>query len=184
MARIEITGGESTYTLLPDGTYDMQIDEAKITQAKSSGNNQLQLSCHVVGGPYEGKKATVFYALVEKSGWKTKALLEAVGIDYDQEETALEDGKPGFKLGFDSDDLLMGFVRYNVGTRQHEGKDRNAFNDEQVSPLTQFEDNGGVPAATAAAAAPAAQAAALAAGAPAQAAPQRRRRAAPQQQQT
>lgn len=184
MARIEITGGESTYSLLPDGTYDLQIDAAEIKQAKSSGNNQLQLSCHVVDGPHDGKKCTVFYSLVEKSGWKTKLLLEAVGIEFDQEETTLEDGKPGFKLGFDTDDLLGGYVRYDVGNRKHDGKDRNSFNNEAVSPMTQFEDgaaptpgNGGAAAATAAAAAPVAQAAQAAA-----AAPQRRRRVAPQQQ--
>lgn len=180
MARIEVTGGESTYSLLPDGTYDLQIDECKITQAKSSGNNQLMLSCHVVDGPHDGKKCTVFYALVEKSGWKTKALLEAVGVDFDQEETKLEDGSVGFKLGFDTDDLLMGYVRYDVGTRKHDGKDRNTFNSEAVSPHTQFEGaappngNGGAVAAPAAAAvAPPSQQAGAAA-------PARRRRVAPQ----
>jgi hypothetical protein len=125
-------GGE--WTPLPAGDYAVQFDSIEFLPPKSADKHpQMKISGHVEGGAYGGKNCTIFYSQSPKSLWKTEALLEASGIEYDLEELgADEEGHEQIKLGFDDDDLVGCSVLYTVSQREYNGKMQNDFNKERA----------------------------------------------------
>ena len=119
---------------LPSGTYDIQIDKIEETTSKNN-NPQLKMAAHVVDGPHDQKKVTLWYSLVENALWKLEALCEAAGIDYSCEEldeTDPETGKPLVEFELDTDDLIGCIVTYDVTEYKHQGKEQNRFENERA----------------------------------------------------
>lgn len=118
---------------LPSGSYDIQLDSIEETTSRR-GNQQLKVAGHVVDGPHDQKKVTIWYALTESALWKLQNLAEAAGVDYEVAElddTDPETGKPFVEMDLDTDDLVGCIVTYDVTEYKHEGKDQNRFENER-----------------------------------------------------
>jgi hypothetical protein len=160
--KIKATQGE-TWTPLPRGTYEVQIDAVDQNKVSKQDNPQMMVSAHVLSGPHADKKLTLWYVLIPKSGFRTKQLLEACGIDHDVVELEEKDektGKPTLEIEFDPDDLVGCCLKIDATERDYEGKPGNQFSNEQ--PL---KPRATVSSSTTASAPAAAQAAPAAAGA-------------------
>lgn len=109
MAVIEFEGGEGgSWQPLPAGTYEFLIQAVEQKTSKA-GNAQLQVSLTVEGGEYNQKKCNDFFSLLPQAGWKLRNLLQAVAEGkYEEIDTGKKDGegKPLFKLSFDTEDLI------------------------------------------------------------------------------
>lgn len=127
MARISFNKpDENSWTPLPDGSYDLQIDE--IEERTSSNNNpQLMVKCHVASGQYDTKKATIFYTLTPKATWRFKKLCDAVGVQCDEGADGLE---------VETDSLLGCYFVADVKSREYDGKTNNDFSNERPSALS------------------------------------------------
>ena len=135
--RFEATSSEGggSYTPLPQGTYDVQFSKIEETRSKN-GNAQLQVTGRVAGGPHDNKVVMMWYSMTPKSGWKLENLLDATNVDFTAEDA--EGG--GSIIDFETDDLIGAYCRFNVRQREWDGKMRNDFNDEAVSPLSAQQD--------------------------------------------
>lgn len=134
MPRIEFSAVEGGgWKPLPTATYDIMIDAVEPGLSKKQ-KAQIKVSGHVVDGPKDGKKVTLWYGYEDGGGWKLQALLDAAGVDYESEDTGEVDdeGRPVKALAFDSDDLPGATVRYDVEAAVYEGKDVNRFNKERA----------------------------------------------------
>lgn len=135
MPRIAVrrTEGEG-WQPLPRGTYDITIESVK-EEVSQSGNAQLKVDGSVADGPHAGKKAGIYYSLLQQAGWKLKLLLDAAGVEYDEVDTGeLNDkGKPVTEMQFDTDDLVGRTFRCDVteGVNPTSGKPKNDFMDER-----------------------------------------------------
>ncbi len=118
---------------LPAGTYNIQLDTIEQDISKN-GNSQLKIAAHVVDGPHDLKKVTLWYVLVENSLWKLQNLCDAADVDYeigDLDDTDPETGKPLIEFDFDTDDLEGCIVTFDVTERQYDGKAQNRFENER-----------------------------------------------------
>jgi len=129
MPRLDFTANEGgAWKPLPTATYDIQIDACD-TGVSSKGNPQIKLAGHIVGGNSDGKKVTIWYVL-KGGGWRVKEILDAAGIEYDEEDTGVidDEGRPEKMYGFDTDDLPGCIIRFDVSEGEYEGKPKNNFN--------------------------------------------------------
>lgn len=131
MGRIQVTASQSfaAWQPLPNGDYEFQFDE--VTEGMTSHNNpQLKIKMSVMTGPHAGKTCMHFVVITEKSGGFVKELVEATGVEYEQEETEEineEDGKPFLNIAFDSDDLIGKTAMAKCRLTEYEGKEQNKF---------------------------------------------------------
>lgn len=130
MPKLNFTANEGAgaWKPLPNGTYDIMMDEAS-TGVSSKGNPQLILKGHVVGGAHDAK--TVMMWLVAKGGgWRIKQLLDATNVEYTEEATGQVDdeGRPEMSYEFDTDDLPGNVIRFDVSEDEYQGKPKNNFN--------------------------------------------------------
>lgn len=167
MAKIQIavdTTVQGGYTILPEGTYDFEVRAVEQTTSKQKGTPQLQLELTVIGGPSDvGKEMKHWHVLHPRGAWKTKQMLEAMGVPFTEENVTTASG-PQPVVVFDDDHIPGSRFRAVIKHRDWQGKTQEEFEKFEASPLDNREP------AAAAAAAPAATAAAPAAQ-PAQAAP-------------
>lgn len=131
-------GSGGDWTPLPKGTYDLTINSIK-ERTSGSGNPNLQVECSVADGPHAGKTANVWKSLVPKSGWALKALLDACGVNYNEQpidEIDEESGKPLTELQFDTDELVGKTFTCDAVISEFEGKENNRFNNERPVGMT------------------------------------------------
>ncbi len=115
--RVEVTEGNGGWTPVPDGTYDWLITEVKQGNA-ASGTGSIGTVCEVERGPSQGKKATFWFYLTKKAGFRLRKLLEATGTPF----VAAEKTEEGENLEFDTDDLLNRSFTAVVKIEEYEGK--------------------------------------------------------------
>lgn len=86
-ATVNFSGIESGGRKCPDGEYQAEITSAEVEEAKS-GNDMIVVKWKITEGKFKG---TVLYdnvSLVPQALWKMKTLLEAIGIDPQEEDVA------------------------------------------------------------------------------------------------
>lgn len=86
-ATVNFSGVESGGRKCPDGEYQAEITSAEVEEAKS-GNDMIVVKWKITEGKFKG---TVLYdnvSLVPQALWKMKTLLEAIGIDPQEEDVA------------------------------------------------------------------------------------------------
>lgn len=145
MPVIKYSGTEgAAYSPLPKGTYELNIDDVKLVQAKSSGNQQLELTATVLGSnehgtQYDGRTVKDWLVITEAAGFKIGQLLNAtIPGQFTQVETgrALEpkDGaankkaQPLYEYEFDTDDLIgVSCVVIATIEDDNKGEARNRF---------------------------------------------------------
>jgi hypothetical protein len=81
--RVRIPQKESNVTVLPEGTYTLEIIEAKETTTKNTGKEMIALILKVCEGAHADKTIRAWFVADEVSGWRLQLLLGAV----DPEET-------------------------------------------------------------------------------------------------
>lgn len=142
MARVGFSMGESDgFTLLPKGTYEQEIANFKEGNAKT-GTKQYIIKCKVVGGPYDEKAITHFFAITDKAAWRFRELLDAACVDYEAIDSGrkTEEGKPIFDLSFDTDDLIgRRFLADATEETDNNGKPRNNWNGYRPTAEAQAE---------------------------------------------
>jgi hypothetical protein len=169
MARIVFKKPEGgTYTPLPEGMYDWEIQGA-VQTTSGKGNAQLELACVVVAPEqYAGRTSKHWYSLLPQSAWRLKKLLDAAGCDY--EEGKDEQGND--VLAFDDEQLPGLFFRCKASIGENEaGNDRNEFSNESPSKFSAAPASAPQAAPPAAAPTPASAQGGAVATAPAAAAP-------------
>jgi hypothetical protein len=131
--------GAGGWTPLPAGDYVVQFDT--VTEAVSSNNNaQLKLAGHVVNGPFDGRKVTIWQSLLPQAAYRLEALLSAAlpADAYEQVDTGqLDDrGEPVYTYSFDTDDLVGAQVLYDVTESSYTkpGADKATLKNEFNSP--------------------------------------------------
>jgi len=146
--------GESEgFTVLPKGSYEQEIVNFKEGAAKT-GTKQYIIKCKVVGGPYDEKAITHFFAITDKAAWRFRELLDAALVDYEAVDAGrkTEEGKPIFDLSFDTDDLIgRRFIADASEETDTNGKARNNWNNYRATADAQSQAQQGAAAATQAA---------------------------------
>lgn len=129
--KVEIEYDESEsggFTPLPEGTYPCIVRDATMKPPNDSGNRSLECLFEVTDGPLAGRRFRSWYYQTQKASWKTKKLLDATGIEY--EEKAVSDTKK--ILRFDTDDLIGARLKMIATAKEYEGKKGNDF--EELAP--------------------------------------------------
>lgn len=170
MAKIQIqvdptvTGG---YTLLPEAVYDFEVRECEQTTSKQKGTPTILLKLTVIGGPSNvGKEMQHWHTLHPKGAWKTKQMLEAMGVPYEEQDVNTAGGVMKVVV-FDDEHLPGSRFRSAVKHREYNGKTNEEFEKYEVSPLDNRQPAAAA-APTAAVAAPAAAGVLAPTAAPAQ----------------
>jgi hypothetical protein len=112
-ATVNFKGTESGGRSISDGWATGKIIEAELTTAKESGNEMFKI---VIAAKRGKEKAKVYDNLVltPNALWKMRSLLEAAGIDVDEEDD----------MTFTADDLLDLEFDMELVNENFEGKDR------------------------------------------------------------
>lgn len=133
MPVVDFKAGEGKgWQPLPEGSYTLQVSACDPTKTSKAGNPQMQVTAIVVGGDHDGKECTLWYPLATKATFRTRMLLEATGIDFEETETdEVEDGKPVKGYRFDTDDLIGASFLCDASQRTYEGKTQNDFGNER-----------------------------------------------------
>jgi len=122
------------FVLPPEGTFDLQIVEAK-PDTSNNGDPQIVVKVEIADGPHEGMAFRQFYTANEERGWALLAMLKATGIDYEMAEG--DEGEPS-EFEFDPDDLIHAYFRATIVLNRNEEKKKTYINlrEEQASTLS------------------------------------------------
>jgi hypothetical protein len=127
-------GSEPEFKLYPKATYELELDEVTKGNSRTKGTPQLVVKAHIVSDAERGGKVTLFYVLGnENAGWRTKALLDAAGVEYKEYETDRKNanGKPIKEWDFDDEDLLGCRIMVDADTEVWEGQTRQRWSNER-----------------------------------------------------
>lgn len=137
----------SSYTPLPDGTYDFRIVEVS-EGTSGTGSPQLVVRLVCQGPAYADRKATLWLTQTAKAAWRTDQLFEALSIAAIETGDVDSEGNP--IVSYDEQALVDRCVSFEVTTREYNGKKSNDFK----NPVRSAFDPGAAPTAPARAAAP------------------------------
>jgi Protein of unknown function (DUF669) len=87
---VNFSGVESGGRKCPDGEYQAQITSAEIEES-SSGNPMIVVKWKITEGKFKGVVLYDNISLVPQALWKMKTLLEALGIDAQEEDVEASD---------------------------------------------------------------------------------------------
>jgi len=125
---IRFNNSSTGFEVYEAGTYDFHIDS--VTQGNSkSGNPQLTVKSKFVGGKYDGKTFTTWYSLLEQSGWKLAALVQATGCPH---TVVGHDAKGNPNVEFDENDLVGCYYTADVTTEKYNNQDNNRLAKERA----------------------------------------------------
>lgn len=129
------TNKDGGFVLPPEGTFDLQIVEAK-EDVSNAGDPQIVVKVEIADGPHEGMSFRQYYTANEAQGWVLLALLKATGIDYEMVEGT--EGEPA-EFGFDVEDLIHSYFRATIELNKNEGKGKTYINlrEQQASTLSE-----------------------------------------------
>jgi len=119
-----------SYSPLPEGRYDLQIQATAIGESKS-GAPYLRAQCEVIeseSGKYIGFKPSLFITLSEKMTWLLVMLLDAAGVAYEEVQTP-----SGTAVRFDTDDLVNCYLSAACTHSEYAGKVREQWGKYQPS---------------------------------------------------
>lgn len=136
MPRTTFKAPESSYDLLPTGTYDCVITAFDDDVSKSKQKPNFKLTGEVIGGQADGRHLMIWYDRGPKSLWKVRNLVDASGIDVEVDDTDEKDekGKPIKSYSFDTGDLVGRYVRVDCEEHMYDEKMRNSFVNERMVP--------------------------------------------------
>ena len=103
---------------LPDGEYEFEVTDAEEKTSNSSGNDMIELTLKIKGGP------TVYDYLVAADGsyWKLDNFRAAIG----------EEIKPGVPVDLDPDSFIGRKGRCLLYTDEYQGRKKNKIADYVV----------------------------------------------------
>lgn len=84
-ATVNFSGVESGGRKCPDGEYQAEIVSAELEESKA-GNDMIVIKWKITDGKFKGTTIFDQCSLVPQALWKLKTLLEAVGIDPQEED--------------------------------------------------------------------------------------------------
>lgn len=87
---INFSGVESGGRKCPDGDYEAEITSAEV-QESSSGNPMMVVKWKIASGKFKGVTIYDNVSLVPQALWKMKGLLEAIGVEPQEEDVEPED---------------------------------------------------------------------------------------------
>lgn len=131
------------FVLPPEGTFDLQIVEAK-PDVSNNGDPQIVIKVEIADGPHEGMAFRQFYTANEERGWALINLLKATGVDYEVVEG--DEGEPA-EFEFDPDDLIHAYFRATIELNRNEAKKKTYINLREEQPSTLADDDADEPEA-------------------------------------
>ncbi len=109
------TDDKPKYEPIPPGHYNAEVFEA-ITSTSKSNNPMIVLTVRLTDDPYEGRRLTSYYPILENSLWKLKNLLISCGFS-EEELSGEEEFDPALLVGEE--------VMVEVTSEVYDGKERN-----------------------------------------------------------
>jgi hypothetical protein len=80
----------SSFDPIPEGRYNLTVDKAELTTAKDSGNPMIKATLKILDGDFKGRLVWDNFVLTDKSLWKLKGILEAIGSNIAESVNATE----------------------------------------------------------------------------------------------
>lgn len=106
---IDFTGSSSSFEPIPDGTYDAEIVECKLSdKAGQSGYHYVTFTFGKIEGQSDARKLWRNYSLSPNALWALKGLLDLIGMDV-----------PDGEFEFEPDDTIGSKVGLVVITKPH-----------------------------------------------------------------
>ena len=102
---------ESGFMIYPDDKYIVQIQESSRIKKSDAGAYILWIA-KILEGEYEDKMISWNSSLLPQALWNLKAMLEIIGIEWDED-------------GFEMEDVFGKELMIENEVRQYEGEDRN-----------------------------------------------------------
>lgn len=102
-----------TSTRFPEGVYQAKVVGCEPTEA-STGTDQIAWKFEITDGKFSGKTIPHYTPLTDKSLWKLKKLLEAIGFEIPDEE-----------FDIDPDDVIDSELSIQIGDHEYEGRTRS-----------------------------------------------------------
>ena len=103
---------DTGFELFPDGTYLVTIQPSSKIKQSDAGGAYIMCIAKCDEGELEGKLIGWNCSLLPQALWNLKAMLEVIGIEWDEE-------------GFELEDLFDKQLLIDVSTRQWNNEDRN-----------------------------------------------------------
>jgi len=129
---INFSGVESGRRRCPDGYYNAEITSAEL-QESSTGNPMIAAKWKILDGKYKGVTLYDNISLVPQALWRLKTLLEAVGIDAQEEDVHAEEY---------AEELVGTSANITVTNEKYEGEDRPKVTGyEQVGEAEEEEED-------------------------------------------
>jgi len=88
---VKLNDVQSGFEVYPDGLYLVEIQESSKTKKSKAGNLMILWIGKITEGEYENKLISWNTVLTEEALWNLKAMLEAVGLEWDEDGFELED---------------------------------------------------------------------------------------------
>lgn len=127
--------GGGDFTLVPAGTYDLQIVSIDPDATGKDGEPQVKIEFEIAGGTdYDGVKIPKWIGLDDKWGWQLRLICEAAGVDFEEIEEEEVGGKVVKTLEFDPDELLQRYVRAEVDHWTNDKKKQTYHNLKEFAP--------------------------------------------------
>ena len=111
---VNFSGVESGGRRCPDGTYEAEIISAELEES-SSGNPMIVAKWKITDGKFKGVQLFDNISLVPQALWKLKTLLEALGIEPQEEDVAASEY---------ASEMLEKGATIIVTNEKYEGEDR------------------------------------------------------------
>lgn len=124
--KIQFTTNKSGgFKLPPEGTFELQVVDAKFDKVTQDGDLNPMLQLEIVEGPEASSKFRQYYTLNEDRGWVFRDVLDALGVDYEViESDDPDDDSAAFE--FDPDDVLNRYMRAEL-THYHNPKNGKTY---------------------------------------------------------
>lgn len=119
--RVREPGQTPQYTLLPEGSYDLEIKKVDPNRTDKKDRPQAMIQMEVVGPDHTGKVVTDWFYLTDNAVWRLHNLYEALGIEPEGTGEYDEEGKE--LVEYDTDDLIGRIFVANVTQRVYAKRD-------------------------------------------------------------